>query len=229
MLHKTKGIVINFIKYKESSIITKIYTEKFGLQTYIENGVRSSKGKNKIALFQPLTLLDLVVYHDHKKEIHRISEIKCSTSFRSIPYELKKSCSALFLNEVLNKSLKESSENEALFGFLTDAILYLDSHDHQIENFHLYFLLNYCFYLGFAPENGKEIFDQFFSFSYQIPHDLETINFIDQIIHKDFGDALLLTRIQRNQVLDVILAFYRLHVEDFGELRSLAVLKEILG
>lgn len=229
MLHKTRGIVINFIKYKESSIITKIYTEKFGLQTYIENGVRSSKGKNKIALFQPLTLLDLVVYHNHKKEIHRISEIKCSTSFRSIPYEIKKSCCALFLNEVLNKSLKEASENVALFGFLQDAILYLDIHDEHIENFHLYFLLNYCFYLGFAPENGKEIFDQFFSFSYQIPHDLETINFIDQIINQDFGHSLIINRGQRNQVLEVILAFYRLHVEEFGEIRSLAVLKDVLG
>ena len=64
MLHKTKGIVISFVKYRETSIIVKIYTEAFGIQTYIENGVRSAKGKNKIALFQPLTLLDLVVYHD---------------------------------------------------------------------------------------------------------------------------------------------------------------------
>jgi DNA repair protein RecO (recombination protein O) len=229
MLHKTRGIVINFIKYRESSIIAKIYTEKFGIQTYIENGVRSSKGKNKIALFQPLTLLDLVVYHDDKKEIHRISELKCNLPFRSVPFEIKKSSIAIFLNEILNKSLKEHSENETLFSFLMDAILYLDSHEDYIENFHLYFLLNYCFYLGFSPASGKEIFEQFNAYSYHIPHDEDTISLIDQIIHKDFGYPLKINKPQRNQILEVVLAFYRLHVEDFGEVRSLAVLKEVLA
>ena len=95
MLHKTKGIVLNFVKFKETSVIVKIYTEKFGLQSYIENGVRSSKSKNKIALFQPLTQLELVVYHDPKKEINRISEIRCILPYKSIPFEIKKSRNAL--------------------------------------------------------------------------------------------------------------------------------------
>jgi DNA repair protein RecO (recombination protein O) len=75
MLHKTRGIALNYIRYRESSIIAKIYTEAFGIQSYIVNGVRSSKSKmNRIALFQPLTLLDMVVYHKSKEAtIHRIS------------------------------------------------------------------------------------------------------------------------------------------------------------
>ena len=89
MLHKTKGIVIGYIPYRESSIIVKLYTENFGIQSYIENGVRSAKGKNKIALFQPMTLLDVVVYHNDKKDLHRISEIKCTSPLVSIPMTLR--------------------------------------------------------------------------------------------------------------------------------------------
>jgi DNA repair protein RecO (recombination protein O) len=83
MLHKTRGIGLSYLRYRESSIITKIYTEAFGIQTYIVNGVRSSKSKNnRIALFQPLTLLDMVVYHKNKEDtVHRISELKCYAPF----------------------------------------------------------------------------------------------------------------------------------------------------
>ena len=83
MLQKTRGIALSFIKYRDTSIIAKIFTEEFGMQSYIVNGVRSKSAKTKIALFQPLTLLELVVYHNKKKEIHRISEIKCFRNFHS--------------------------------------------------------------------------------------------------------------------------------------------------
>jgi len=81
MLHKTKGIVLNYIKYSDTSIIAKIYTEAFGLQSYIVNSVRSSKAKNKIALFQPLTLLEMVVYHKNHQGLQRISEMRTAEPY----------------------------------------------------------------------------------------------------------------------------------------------------
>jgi DNA repair protein RecO (recombination protein O) len=228
MLYKTKGVVLGFLKYKESSIITKIYTQQFGLQSYIENGVRSSKGKNKIALFQPNTLLDLVVYHDQKKEIHRIAEIKCFKPYQSIPYEIRKSSVAIFINEVLNKSLKEHAENQPLFQFLVDTLSFLDENHAGIENFHLYFLLHYCFYLGFAPENANEILSQLFDLSIHIPIDASIASLIDTLIRANFGAPLPMSRSERQQILSIILMFYKVHIENFGEIRSLAVLKEVL-
>ena len=76
MLYKTRGIALSYIRYKESSIIARIFTETFGMQSYIVNGIRSKNAKTKIALFQPLTILDLVVYNNKKKDINRISERK---------------------------------------------------------------------------------------------------------------------------------------------------------
>lgn len=226
MLHKTQGIVISFIKYRESSIIVKIYTEKFGLQTYIENGVRSATGKNKIALFQPLTLLDLVVYHDNKKDIHRISELKCLRPFDTIPYEIKKTSICIFINEVLSKCLKEQAENPALFTFLIDAIQYLDSHNEHIENYHIYFLLNFCFYLGFSPESVDDIVDQLLEHGVEVSKDVHY--YLSIFIKNDFGASLPLNRTIRSTILESILYFYRIHVEGFEQLRSMAVLHEVL-
>ena len=95
MLQKTRGLVLSHIRYQETSIIVKIYTEELGLQSYIVNSVRTKSSKtNKIALFQPLTLLDLVVYYNEKKSINRISEQKCNYPFSSIPFNIVKSTSS---------------------------------------------------------------------------------------------------------------------------------------
>ena len=229
MLHKTRGIVINYIRYRETSIITKIYTEKFGVQSFIENGVRSSKGKNKIALFQPLSLLDLVVYHDEKKEIHRISEIKSGFPFRTLPYDIYKSSIGMFLNEILNKTLKEHSENTILFDFLHHSLVFLDETEEHFENFHLIFLLKYAFFLGFSPQDANEIATQFRDFNVNIPFDNDYQKLMNQLILADYQTPILMHRGVRNHLLEVIIYFYRLHVEEFGEIKSLQVLREVLS
>lgn len=229
MLHKTRGIVISYIRYRETSIIAHIYTEKFGIQSYIENGVRSSKGKNRIALFQPLTLLDLVVYHDDKKEIHRISEIKCSYPYQQIPYDIHKSSIGMFLDEVLSKTLKEHVENHYLFEFLYFSFIEFDEKTDHFENFHLIFLLKYAFFLGFAPQNANEIIEQFREMNVSMMIDLDYQRAINQLIISEYNTPLTFSRQTRNYLVEIILNFYNLHIEDFGEIKSLPVLKEVLG
>ena len=229
MLHKTRAIVINYIRYRETSIIAKVYTEKFGIQSLIENGVRSSKGKNKIALFQPLSLLDLVVYHDEKKEIHRISEIKSNFPFRTLPYDIYKSSIGIFLDEILNKTLKEHSENTFLFDFLHHSLIFLDETEENFENFHLIFLLKYAFFLGFSPQNANEIVTQFEGFNITIPFDADYQKLMNQLIIADYQTPILMPRGVRNHLLEIIILFYRLHVEEFGEIKSLQVLREVLS
>src|SRR6185369_7455791 len=109
MLHKTRGIVFRFTKYGDTSIIVTIFTELFGLQTYIVNGVRSKSAKSKIALFQPLTLLDLIVYYKENANIKRIKEIRCVHQYQTVQTDVRKSSIGMFLNEILNKTVKEEN------------------------------------------------------------------------------------------------------------------------
>ena len=114
MLYKTRGIVFRFTKYGETSIIVNIFTEMFGLQSYMVNSVRSKSSKNKIALYQPLTLLDLVVYHRENANILRIKELKCLYPYQTIHRDIRKSAIALFLNEILNKAVKDQSHADEI-------------------------------------------------------------------------------------------------------------------
>jgi DNA repair protein RecO (recombination protein O) len=143
MLIKTRGIVLSYLKYRESSIIARVYTEQRGVQSYLVNSVRRAKPPGRIALFQPLTLLELVAYVPRQGgSLTRLAEFRCAEQFRSLPYDVRKSSVALFLSEVLSKAVREEEENLPLFRFLHDSILAFDEQDVGIENFALLFLLH---------------------------------------------------------------------------------------
>src|SRR5690606_34403950 len=102
---------------------------------------------------------DLVVYEKHNTSLNRISEIKCSYPYKSIPFEIKKAGITLFLSEVLNKTLKEENSNKDLFEFLNQSLIHLDLSMEHYQNFHLQFMILYSAYLGFAPSNVKDLLD----------------------------------------------------------------------
>ena len=234
MLVKTRGIVLNFIKYRETSIIAKVYTEELGLQTYIVNSVRQKTGR--IALFQPFTLLDMVVYTSAKGGITRISEYKCNYPFSSISYDIRKSSMLLFLSEVVSYTIKEEEENRSLFNFLNNAIINFDQQQAGFENFHLVFLLQLSFYLGFGPASGAEITSQvaFSSGQQFVGGRPATLHFevfeehLDNLLHQP-GKANIPNGKVRRELLHILIKYYQLHVEKLGEIRSLNVLSEVLS
>jgi len=222
MLHKTRGIVFRFTKYGETSVIVNIFTEVFGLQSYIVNGVRSKAGKNKIALYQPLTILELVVYHRENANINRIKEVKCPYPYLSIPLNIRKSASAIFINEVINKTVKEESHAKELCDFIIDSLITLDTINSNIENFHLIFLLKLSRLLGFGAYHASEVIGVRGA-------DNEREQMLEQLINSGYEDIIRISNEHRRDMLDLILKFYGDHFDAIGELRSVQVLREVLG
>jgi DNA repair protein RecO (recombination protein O) len=222
MIVKTRGIVFRFTKFQETSIIVTIFTEHFGLQSYIVNGVRSKSAKNKIALYQPLTLLNLVVYHRENANIERIKEISILHPYRSLNSEVRKSTLAMFLNELLNKTVKDESHAGEIFRFLCDSLIALDLMEAGYENFHLVFLLKLCRFLGFGVYNLNEVLGGRVA-------DRETESILEALLKADYSTALKITNTQRRMLLELLLKFYADHMENFGEMKSVQVLKEIFS
>ncbi|TAE31290.1 MAG: DNA repair protein RecO [Cytophagales bacterium] len=230
MLQKTRGVALSYIRYKESSIISRVYTEEFGLQSYLVHGVRTAKSKtNKIALFQPLTLLDMVVYYKEDRDLHRLSEVKTNYPFQSLPFEVAKASMAMFITEMLTKTLKEETASPVLFRFLMESVLFLEAARTHYENFHLAFLLKLSTFLGFGPENAREFENQLRENSYPFLPDNDTEQGITLLIRQPYGTPVALSRMQRNELLDALVAYYRVHIDSLGEVKSLPVLREVLG
>jgi DNA repair protein RecO (recombination protein O) len=240
MLIKTRGIVLSYLKYRESSIITRVYTEQRGVQSYLVNGVRRAKPPGRIALFQPLTLLELVAYVPRQGgSLTRLAEFRCAEPFSSLPYDMRKSSVALFLSEVLSKSVREEEENVSLFRFLHDSILTFDQQDEGIENFALLFLLHLAGYLGFGAETGGEIIDQVamagaapvggtFNSGPATLRLREFEHYFDELLRTPAASTIPNGQVRR-ELLAVVIRYYQLHVEGLGPINSLEILSEVLG
>ncbi|SFQ56279.1 DNA repair protein RecO [Hymenobacter arizonensis] len=239
MLIKTRGIVLSFLKYRETSIIARVYTERLGVQSYVVNGVRKAKPPGRIALFQPFTLLDLVAYVARGSGgLTRLSEFRCSEPFSTLPYEVQKSSVVLFLSEVVGRAVREEEQNEPLFQFLHDSILAFDQQTKGSENFALVFLLELATYLGFGISTGSELTDQVIMAGHAAtskgatgPATLrlrEFETYFDELLHDPATSTIPNGRV-RHELLTVLIRYYQLHVEQLGEIRSLDILSQVLA
>ncbi len=239
MLHQTKGIVLKTTRFRETSAIVVIYTEKLGLQTYIVNSIFAKKAKNKAAYLQALSLLQLVVYFRENQNIKRIKEMQWAFLYRQIPFHPIKRAMALFINEILNKTIREEESNPAKFQFLYESLVELDATKIRLSNYLCLFLLAFSQQLGFAPLNNWSEKKAYFSIQqgqFVEGHilNIHQLNLVDSALLHQFLSTkvedrleLPLSKIQRKDLLHLLIQYYTVHIENFGQLKSLAVLERL--
>lgn len=241
MLEKTRGILLSQLKYSETSVIATIYTENFGRQTYIINGVRTKNASVKAAILQPLFLLDLEVYHKPGREMHRLKNARALVPYSTIPYDIHKSTIVIFLAEILNKCLKEEEANKELFEFIFHALTFFDLTEKGIANFHIWFLFRLTIFLGIFPNRENAHISNYFDLKKASfvsgepghPHfmDKRTTTLFATFYDVGFSNLgeLHVTGHDRKILLKQLIDFYKLHFDSFGEIKSLHVLKEVFS
>ena len=243
MIHSTKGIVLRTIKYGETSIIAHIFTELFGIQSYLINGARTSGKTSKAHFFQPASFLEMQVYHNDLKNLQRIKDLKWSVLYKNIFSDVVINSVALFMVELLQKSLKQPETNEGLFQFCEDAFLQLDIADIEVTaNFPIYFSLQIAQILGFGLSDNyseeKNVFnlnDGNFSTenSASVNHLSKELSWhISQLlkaVHPQDLNEIKMNRNIRKGILKSLESYYAWHVPEFGTMKTLNVLSEVLG
>ena len=239
MIQKSRAIVLHQLKYSETSVITTLYTETFGRQSYLINGIRSSKSKQKTGLLQPLFLLEIDAYHKQGRDLQRMKEFKMCHVFQTIPFDISKSTMAMFLAELLNKVLHSEERDVNLFDFIFDSIHYFDTIKEGASNFHLWFLVQLLGYLGFKLHNNYMLPQSWFDMktgsfvqyrpSYPKTPDLEESKKIAELIGLNADDfhQYAITGNQRARLLEILIEYYTLHIDGMGNINSLKVLQEI--
>jgi DNA repair protein RecO (recombination protein O) len=242
LIHSTKGIVLRTIKYGETSVIAWIFTELFGIQSYMVNGVRTSGKTSKAHFFQPASILEMQVYHNDLKNLQRIKDLRWAHLYKNIFSDITKNSVALFMVELLQKNLKQPETNETLFHFCEDAFLFLDIADAAITaNFPIYFAIHLAQILGirlldnYSEENNilnlaegsfsneKSATDQLsVEISFYISQFLKTIQ------PEDLRE-IKMNRNTRMSILKSLESYYSWHVPEFGTMKTLNVLSEVLA
>ena len=243
LIHSTKGIVLRTIKYGETSVIASVFTELFGIQSYLVNGARISGKTSKAHFFQVSSILEMEVYHNELKNLQRIKDLKWSALYKNILSDVTKNSVALYMVELLQKCLKQPETNEDLFHFCEDAFLQLDNADNEVTaNFPLYFSIQIAQILGFRLLDNysekRNIFNlhegRFSDENSASPNHLSKelsfhISELLKAVHPQDLHEIKLNRNIRSSILKSFENYYVWHVPEFGTMKTLNVLSEVLG
>jgi len=239
MYISTKAIVLRSIRYAESDLIVKCYTASDGLKSYILRGIlKSKKGKIKAAIFQPLSVLEIVARHKNKGNLEYIKEAKTAVINYSIQSDVYKTSMAIFLCEVIQNAIQEEEQNKNLFEFLEKSITWLENHK-EIANFHLFFLVSFTKYLGIFTHLGEEKYP-FFNLQQGHFENHENDNYsvsgkntelLKRLISLEIEDlpTLKLNRKIRQDFLVFILSYYQIQLQGFSKPKSLEVLNQLFS
>lgn len=237
MLVKTKAIVISSLKYQEKSLIVKCLTQSDGLKSYfVPSAFSTKKSSQKIAYFQPLSILEIEANHKNKGSLEHFKEIRLAHAYQTISMDIVKSTIVMFLSEIIHHSIHEEEKNENLFNFLESALLWLDAHD-ETTNFHLILMLEMTKFLGFYPDTSEmelTFFDSrdgtFSTFQgIDCLSEHETFLFKKLIGLKFGSEQKIFAGTERQILLKILLHYYTIHLDGFKKPKSLEVLKEVFS
>jgi DNA repair protein RecO (recombination protein O) len=240
MLHTTRGIVLHSVKFSETSVIAKIYTEAFGLKSYMFKGVYKPRARVRANMLQHLNLLELVTDNREYRGIQNVREIRIEHPYKTIPFDVLKSTVALFINEMLYRSIRHEEKDPALFDFIRSSMIWYDDTGTKAVNFHLWFVVHLSRFLGFYPGNidtGGTIFNLAEG---KFQGDIPLHEFFIKAPASDYLRHLIncqpeaiaemkIPHIHRAELTEQMIRFYKLHMHDFGDIKSREILTEILS
>ena len=239
MIVKTRAIVLHSLRYGDDKLIVDLFTESDGRVSFAVKAAKTKAARSRRLMFQPLTLLEVTFDMRRQLQMQQFKDVQFEQPLTSIPFSPVKQSLSLFLGEMLWHSLRGEQQNMVLFGYIRNSILWLDSADRGIANFHIAFLLRMPLFMGFMPNTDDYVRGMAF--------DLQEGCYVDAVpIHRHVllgaeSEALrsllrmtlhnmhhfAMSRQQRARCLQVIIEYYRLHLPDFPEPKSLAILHDL--
>lgn len=239
MIISTKAVVLSKLKYKDHDLIVNCYTASKGLVSFLVKGAFSSKKiKLKPAYFQSLSMVQIEIDYKYNRNLHYIKNIRLLHAYRSLQTDILKSTVVIFLSEVLGMILKEEESNQALFTYIETALLWFDTVD-QSSLFHHHFLMGLTKYTGFFPESSSIHFPYFNleAGQYQTKNTSHycisgsKLILFNSVLGTKF-DTIEKNKInssERRELLDLILMYFKLHLQGFKPPKSLAVLNQVFN
>jgi DNA repair protein RecO (recombination protein O) len=243
MLITTQAIVLHTIKYGDQKLITDLYTRRQGRLSFAVNIPKTTQGKLKKQYFQPLTMLTIEADLRQQAPLQKLRDVALLAPFSSLLTNPSKLSISIFISEFLYHALRSEQQDEPMFDYIAASLQWLDGCTTSYANFHLVFLMHLSRFLGFYPNLDQPIGEH----ATPLYFDLRAASFCQHPpVHRDFlppeeaGMLRLMMRMdyptmhlfqlnrqQRNRCIEVALQFYRLHLPDFPDLRSLDVLREL--
>lgn len=242
MIDKTQGFVLGTVPYNDHSQFVHIYTQKFGKMSFKVSvfAKRSKKAQQQKLMFHPMTKLELDILHSETSDLHQIKDATLLSSPLSLGMDNQyKFSQCLYIAELLDKTIKEIEQNQMLWDFISNSLEVLYLTDGDSSNFHLLFTAKLCMPLGFGIDLSEYQYGMQFDLQEGCftaegiyhPYYLNSVSaeYLFKLLSSDYADManLKLNGNERSIMLDILMAYLRLHIPEIGELKSIDVLKTI--
>lgn len=238
MLLPTKAIVLHKTNYSESSIVVQVFTLEYGKVGLLVQGVKKRKSRTKAALFEPLSLIEIVANFSDTEKLVRPREVKLHTPFISIQSEMSKRMLAIFISEMLHKCIKLPHPDVEMFHYVEHSLVYLEHSKGNNANYHISFLLELSKHLGFHPQKSEGVYFDMLEgiFTNSIPQSNSYLQgeekdlFLQALgIKIDESTSMNFTSLQRKSVLGSVIKYYQTHISGLGEIKSHIILESIFS
>lgn len=239
MYEKLRGVVLRTVKYNDKYSVVRVYTDGYGLLSFLlpQNGGKVSRVRR--ALFQPLSLVEIESNILPNRDIYRLSETRCMVPLMDLYSNPIKNSIALFITDLLSQVIVEREQNAPLFSFLFSSIQLLDELDDGYANFHICFLYHLGVFIGIEPDVSTYRPNYYFDMLNGVFSGTRPIH--PHFVEGEEARALMLlsrmtfanmhhfrfNRMQRKRLLKLTVDYYALHHSSLGELKSLEVLSEL--
>jgi len=241
MLVKTRGIVLHSVRYGDTSLIVEMFTEMQGCMSFMVHIPKSRTSKIKKQMFQPMTILDMECDVRQSSRLHHLCEVRLAVPYINLPFDAYKLSMSFFVAEFLHCTLRNEQQNLPLFQYLVSSFCWLDVCLDLYSNFHLVFLMRLSRFLGFYPNLEGYINGDYFDLrgscfigarpfhsDFLEPEEASRIHIIMRMNYETMH-LYTMSREERNRCIEVMMSYYRLHIPDFPEMKSLPVLRELFG
>ena len=231
MLVTTEGLVLKSIKYGDNSIISTVYTLEEGLISTIS--ARKMGNKNKSSIFlQAFSLIQLVFYSKRNQSLNRTKELSFLAEDGNAYDDVSKNAIRFFIAEFLCHVIKEKEKNPFLYTYLKESSLQLNSSEKFDPCFHLNFLMGLSKLIGIQPNTEStgiyfNLNEGEFCNTKPINTFLENSSCIS--LRKFFDEEETLSKIERKQVLNALLDYYRVQLDNDLPLKSKDVLEVVFS
>lgn len=237
MEERTHGIVLRKVRYNDTGMIVDVFTATRGTLSFLAKG--GGRDKSRTAALTPLAIVEVGFRWRQQRSLQRLDDVHTAWPYTTLGTDPAKMAMGMFLQEFLYHALKHEVANRPLYDYVSTALRWLDRGRGGMANFHLAFVIHLTRYLGLWPSMERwhegcifdlkegEMADSVPAHRFWLsPEDTARLPHIMRMTFRSMR-LFRLNRMQRNVILDAAIAYYRLHVPEFPELKSVEVLREM--
>lgn len=239
MYEKLNGIVLNVVRYSDRNNIVHVYTDRHGLMSFAVPQGNTHGSRMRKSMLMPMSIIEMEARVMPGRELATMHDMRRSVQLMSIYADPVKSAVAMFMSEVLTHVIQEREENVALYSYIYKVVQLLEHSTRGVANFHICFLFGLGVLLGIEPDVSSYRPGYCFDMNEGLfvapgvrggqflgPRRSQVIVLLSRM-RFDNLHLFKFNRNQRNEVLDLILDYFKIHNTTLGTLRSPEVLKQL--